>query len=258
LAIAALGLSAAPAGASTGSGGSFHCNKTINGGTIASNVTVTNNAVCILNGVTVQGNVGVDTNAYFEASGSTITGNVSAGSALTVYIHNHSSVGGNVAGYLTAQIFVYDSSVGRNVAGVNAYRPGYGHFQVCGTTVSRSIQVGIMGPDVLIGDPAASCAGNTANTSGMGGYNGILVTYNTADKELYVIGNTATWGDIAIYDNYSASGDKQVHGNSAPNGDLICYGNATPFSGNLNATVGDVEGNQCSATTVTGNDLDAN
>jgi hypothetical protein len=248
VAFAALSVAAVPAGANGGSGG-YNCNKTVTGGTINSNVSVTHNGTCVLNGVTVNGNVSVGVNGYFESNGSTITGNVSAGSSLTVYIWNHSKVNGNVAGYMTAQLFVYDSTVGKNVAATSSVAQGYGHFQVCGSTVGREIGAATTGPDILIGDPAAGCAGNTAQTGN------IEAASNTADSEVYVIGNTAKYGDIFVYGN-TGVGDKQVHANNAPHGDIYCQGNSAPFDGSANGTVGDVEGNQCTATTVTGDDND--
>jgi hypothetical protein len=250
VAFAALGLSAVPVGANGGSG-SYNCNKTVNGGTIDSNVKVTNNGVCVLNGVTVNGNVSVGVNGYFESNGSTISGNVSAGSSLTVYIRNNSNIGGNVAGYLTAQVFVYDSTVGKNVAATSMSAPGYGHFQVCGSTVTRTIGAALMGPDVLIGDPAAGCGGNTVKTGN------IEAAYNATDSELHVIGNTVQgWGgDLGIYGN-SGAGDKVVTGNSVPKGDIFCLNNSAPFSGAGNLTAGDIEGTQCSANTITGVDAD--
>lgn len=245
MALCALGLSTAPVGADAANGAA-KCNGTINGGTIAGNVNVGNNAVCILNGVTVTGNVSVGFKAYFEANGSTIGGNVSGSQALTLYIWNHSNVSGNVSGYYTNQVFVYDSTVGKNVAGVYGAAPGYGHFQVCGSTVSREIGAAFVGPDILVGDPAAGCGGNTASD--------FVVTNNTADSELYLIGNTAKF-DIGVYNN-SGGGPGQVTGNNAPNGDLFCSGNSGPFIGSPNGSVGDVSGPQCSATTITGRDMD--
>ncbi len=245
MALVAVGLGVAPASAN--GGGSTKCNSTINGGTISSNLNVGNNAVCVLNGVTVTGNVSVAKNAYFEANGSTINGNVSAYKALTVYIHGNSNVHGNVASVSSAQLFVYDSTVGKNIGGVGNVSPGYGHFQVCGSTVSREIGAAFVGPDVLVGDPGASCGGNTSGS--------IVVADNNTASELYVIGNSVGNGDIGVWGNLG-SGPKQVSGNNAPNGDLFCLGNSASFSGAGNGTVGDVEGGQCSASTITGNDSD--
>ncbi len=248
VALYALGLGAAPVSAG-GGGGSFNCNKTVNGGTILSNVNVNPNGVCILNGVTVTGNVTAGRNSYFESNGSTIAGNVTGGSSLTLYIWGGSKVGGNVAGINTAQVFVYDSTVGKNVAAFGSVAPGYGHFQVCGSTVTREIGVAFMGPDILIGDPAAGCGANTAKNGD------IVVAANSAASEVYVIGNTATNGNIGVYNNGGA-GDKRVNGNNAPKGDLFCSGNSAPFDGSANGTVGDVEGGQCTATSITGIDPD--
>jgi hypothetical protein len=248
MALVAIGLGAAPAGAN-GGGSATKCNSTINGGTISGDVSVGNNAVCVLNNVTVTGSVSVAKGAYFESNGSNIAGTVSSYKALTIYIWGHSSVGGNVAAVQTAQVFVFDSTVGRNVAAISSVSPGYGHFQVCNTTAGQGIKEGFMGPDVLIGDPAAGCGGNTV-TSG-----DFLAADNTANSELFVIGNTAKNGDIGVWFN-SGSGPEQVTGNTAPNGDLFCNGNPSGFVGSPNGAVGDVSGPQCSAAPLTGNDVD--
>ncbi len=249
--VTALGLSAVPAGAnSSGGGGTFHCDQTVNGGTISQNITVPNNATCILNNVTVTGNVNANTNSYFEANGSTIHGNINGYQSLTLYVWGNSVVDGTVSGSYTPQVFVYDSTVGKNIGAFNASAPGYGHFQVCGTTVGREIGAAFMGPDILIGDPAAGCAGNTTQT------NDILVAYNKADSEVHVIGNTAVAGDINIYNN-TGVGDFQIHANNAPYGDIFCSGNTgSTFSGTGNGTVGDAAGGQCTATKITGMDAD--
>ena len=243
LAVCAIGLGASPASAN--GGGGSKCNGTVNGGTISGDVSVGNNAVCILNGVNVTGNVILAKNAYFESNGSTIAGSVTSFRSLTIYIWNHSKVGGNVVGLWTPQVFVYNSTV-RNVAAVDGVAPGYGHFQVCGSTVSGTVGAALMGPDVLIGDAAAGCGANTVGGS-------IVAAGNTTDQELYVIGNTVSNGDIGIYYN-TGVGDKQVHGNNAAQGDLVCSGNSAPFSGTANGTVGDLEGSQCAAATITGVD----
>jgi hypothetical protein len=243
--LCAIGLSAVPASAN-GGGGSTKCNSTINGGTISSNLNVGNNAVCVLNGVTVNGNVSVAKNAYFEANGGTINGNVSAYKALTVYIHGGTHVNGNVANASSAQLFVFNSTVSKSIGAVNDVAPGYGHFQVCGSTVSREIGAGLVGPDVLIGDPAASCGGNTAGS--------IVVANDSATSELFVIGNTVNNGDLGVWGN-TGPGPKQVNGNTVSKGDLLCLSNSSPFDGSGNGAVGDLMGS-CSASSVTGNDPD--
>jgi hypothetical protein len=251
MALLVIGLGAAPASAN--GGGSTKCNGTVTGGTIASNLNVGNNAVCVLNGVTVDGNVSVAKNAYFEANGSTINGNVSAYQALTLYIWGNSTVTGNVAGASTAQVFVYDSTVKKSVAEINSVKPGYGHFQVCGSTVSHEIGAATSGPDILVGDPAAGCGGNTV-------LNGdIAVVGNTTDSELFVIGNNVNNGDINVYLNNVGAGVGVVSGNNAPNGDLFCANNTITtgsFDGSGNGTVGDVPVADCQASTITGVDTD--
>ncbi len=247
-AVCAIGLSAAPVGAN-GGGGSGRCNGTVNGGTISGDVTVGNNAVCILNNVNVTGNVFLQKNAYFESNGSTIAGGVTSYKSLTIYIWNHSKVGGNVVGLWTSQVFVFDSTVGKNVAAVAPVVPGFGHYQVCGTTATQGIKEAFMGPDVLIGDPAAGCGANTVKSGD------ILAIGNSIDSELFVIGNTAQNGDIGVYSN-TGSGPKQVSGNNAPKGDLFCASNGAPFAGSANGTVGEAVGGGCTATTLTGVDND--
>jgi hypothetical protein len=247
MALFAVGLTGVPAGANGGV--NFKCNGTVNGGTISSDVTVGNNATCVLNNVTVSGSVNVMKNAYFESNNSTISGSVTSFKALTLYIWNHSTVGGNVVAASTAQLFFYDSTGGRNVAAINDVAAGFGHFQVCGSTVKSGIKVGFVGPDVLIGSPSTGCAGNTVTNGD------ILAVGNSLSSELYVLGNTAQNGDIGVYFN-TGSAPEQVSGNNAPNGDLFCSGNAAGFSGSGNGSVGDVSGPQCSAATITGIDSD--
>lgn len=106
-----------------------------------------------------------------------------------------------------------------------------------------------MGPDVLVGDPAAGCGGNTITNGDL------LVASNTTNSEVYVIGNTTQNGDIGVWGN-SGAGPGLVTGNNAPKGDLYCSGNSAPFNGSGNGTIGDVSGPQCSATTITGYDID--
>jgi hypothetical protein len=252
-AIAAIGVSAPPAGASMIRASQFHCNTTVNGGVIDSNLVATDDAVCILNGVTVNGNVGVGPNAYFESNGSTISGNVTGDQALTLYIWNKSRVDGNVVGNSAAQVFVWNSTVGKSISVGNSVAAGYGHFQVCGSTIGISIGASYFGPDILVGDPAAGCKGNTV-TNGS-----IVLQNNTPDQELFVLFNLIKNTDLIVVNNTSSSGVQRVHGNELPNGDLVCQGNGTNFEdgGNgANIGVGAVQGGQCTANIITGADND--
>lgn len=235
-AFAALFLGGVPAGASTATPPPFQCNTTVNGGSFV-NVAVPAGGVCVLNGVNVSGNVTAGANAYFESNGSTVAGNVLGNQALTLYVWNHSTVGGDVAGYQAPQMFLYDSTFKQNVGGASSVAPGYGHFQLCGSTIGHDVAAYQMGPDVLIGAPAAGCGANS-----IGG--NLYATSNTADSELYVIGNSVTRGDLNVTNNTGA-GDKRVNGNTV-SGDLVCSGNSTPFDGSKNVAAHGVSGGQCS------------
>lgn len=226
----------------------FQCSTTINGGTIESDVQVPANAACFLDGVTVKGSVAADSGSYFESNGSRIWGSVVGNQALTLYIRNGSVVGRSVAGHKTAQVFVYNSAIGRSVSASDVVAPGFGHFQVCGSTIEKNVSAVRMGPDVLIGDPATGCGANTVKGN-------VVVASNTTNSELYVIGNQVPNGDIRVTDN-AGSGGKVVSGNSAPHDTLTCSGNSAPFDGSNNVVAGNLRGGQCSAATVTGKDSD--
>ena len=228
--VAALWVGAAHAGADGGgSPPPFLCNKTVSGGTINSNVSVPAGAVCILNGVTVNGSVSAGSNAYFESNGSKISGSVLGNQALTLYAWNHSAIGGVLAGYKTSQLFLYDSSVAQDVGAANSVAPGYGHFQICGSTLGGNLGVAYMGPDILIGDPAAGCGSNSIKHD-------VFASYNGADGEVYVIGNTVLQGDMFVSNN-TGVGDKRVQNNTV-SGDLNCSGNSSPFTASGNTAHG--------------------
>lgn len=205
----------------------FQCNGTFTGKTINGNLEVPANGVCILNASTVNGNLQADTNAYLESKGSNLQGDVTGNSALTIYLHDATRVAGNVVGYATPQVLVYDSSIMDNVVGYNSVAPGYGHFQACGNTVGQSIGVAKMGPDVLIGDPATGCGGNSLKMGSIG------VAQNNTYADLYVIGNQLQQGSLYVSQN-SGTSDKLVQQNSGPNGNLDCQGNGLPFAGTPN------------------------
>jgi hypothetical protein len=208
------------------------CNGAISNQVINNNIEVPAGGVCVLTADTVNGNVRADSNAYLETVGGTLNGDVLGNGALTLYIHQGTRVNGNVAGYQTPQVLVYDSSIMDNVAGYSAYAPGFGAFQVCGNQIGLSVGVAKMGPDVLVGDPAAGCGANTLKSGDIG------VAQNNTYKVLYVIGNTLQKGGINVSQNTDsyASGDKRVQSNSGPSGNLDCQGNAAPFAGTPNGT----------------------
>jgi predicted acyltransferase (DUF342 family) len=247
-AVAALCFSSGSVAADSGSPSTFQCNTTVTGGAISGDVRVPANGICILNGVTVTGNVMAGANAYFESNGSTISGSVAGDQALTLYLWNHTLVGGRVSGYKTAQVFVYDSTIAKSVRATNAVDPGFGHFHVCGNTIGQGVTAYRVGPDILVGDPAAGCGANTIKGD-------IVAASNTTDNELYVIGNNVTEGDIRITGN-NGTGDKRVTGNSA-HGKLVCVRNSAPFTGSMNVAAGRAVG-QCAAATVTGQGNDDN
>lgn len=242
-ACAALCLGVAPAAADDSGHLPFVCNTTVNGGTINRSVRVPTNGVCVLNGVAVDGTIRAGTNAYLESDGSTVSGSVVGDQSLTLYIWNHSVVGGDVAGSKTPQVFVYDSTVRHSVRAASSIAPGFGHFQVCGSTIGESVVALQVGPDVLIGDAAVGCGANTIKDGDL------AVVSNVTDNELHVIGNSVPNGNIRVTNNTGA-GDKRVSGNSAPNGELSCSGNSAPFDGSNNDIAARVAGGQCTAASV--------
>lgn len=233
IAFAALAIGTSQAGAKGGGGGGspLTCNGTYTGGTYSS-VTVPANGVCILNGVSVSGGATVGSKAYLESNGSTFGTDIVGNSALTIYLHGNSSVtGGNLAAASSAQVFVYNSSVHGNIGASNSVAPGYGHFQICGSSVVGNTSVSGFGPDILIGDPAASCGANTL----MGD---VALSSNPDYNELYLIGNSIR-GDVTVSSN-TGIGDKRVNSNTI-HGNLSCSGNSAPFNGSGN----NESGGQC-------------
>ena len=226
LAVAGLMTGPLPALANTVST-TFQCNGTYSSRTVTGNLEVPAGGVCILNNSTVSGTVQADSNAYFESNHSHLVGDVVGNQALTLYLHDGTTVGGNVVGYQTPQLFVYSSTVARNVVAAGSVAPGYGHVQVCGDTVAQSIAVAQMGPDVLIGYPAASCGANTVQTGSIG------VVQNNTYAEMFVIGNRLLQGSLYVAQN-SGSSDKRVQSNTGPNGNLDCQGNTSTFIGSPN------------------------
>jgi hypothetical protein len=246
--LAALGMLIAPlpalaSGASAPSA-PFQCNGTYSNRTISGNVVVPAGDVCILTNSSIGGSVLAATNAYFEAGQTRVAGDVVGTQALTLYLHDASTVSGNLVGYQTPQVFVYGSTVGGSVLADGSVAPGYGHFQLCGNIVTQNIAVAQMGPDVLIGDPAAGCGANTVQQGSIG------VAQNNTYAEMYVIGNNLLKGSLYVAQNTGAS-DKRVQQNSGSQGSLDCQGNSAPFTGSPNGgfkTYGDkVNGaGQCS------------
>lgn len=229
---AALFIAAVPAGAK-GLGGPLTCNGTYTGGSYSS-VTVPDNGVCVLNQVTVGGGATVGSNGYLESNGSTFSNTVVGNNALTIYLWGNSGIsGGSLAAGSSAQVFVYNSSVHGNIGASNSVASGYGHFQICGSSVVGDTSVSSVGPDILIGAPAASCGANTL----MGN---VTLSSNSTDQELYLIGNSIR-GDVTVA-NTTGVGDKRVNNNSI-HGSVSCSGNAGPWDGSGNNFSG--SGGQC-------------
>jgi hypothetical protein len=213
------------------------CNSTLTGATVHNNVEVPVNGICVINNSVIDGGVTVDQGGYFESNHSNIGGDVLGNAALTLYVHDHSYIGGNVVAYQTPQLFLYDSTVKENAAGYGAVSPGFGHFQVCGNNIGKSIGLSKFGPDILIGDPAGGCAGNKLGQD-------IWVVQNTTSSELTVRGNTLANGGLHVVNNNGSSA-KFVQNNKLPNGTLECSGNTSPFTGSPNGAHASTKGTQC-------------
>jgi hypothetical protein len=202
------------------------CNGTMSNVT-TDNVVVPSGGVCRLNFATVKGSVTVEQNAYFEASQTTVLGDLTAANALTVFLRNKTSVAGSVNVVATQQLFVYQASVHGPLSATNAVAPGFGHAQVCGSQLGGGVEVSGIGPDVLIGDPAAGCDGNVITGP-------LSVTGSSAATELAVAGNKVA-GNISVLNNLGA-GPKKVQDNTSTGG-LSCLGNDAPFTGEPNGPV---------------------
>lgn len=216
--------------------GTWSCSGTYSARTVSSNVDVPAGGTCVLNASFVRGTVTVESGAYFEAGQTTITGDLVANQALTLYLHDRSTVG-NIVAAKTAQVFIYDSSA-LNIGAGGAIATGYGHVHVCGDTVGGAIGVAGMGPDILVGDPAAGCGGNTVKTGD------VWINGNDTYAELTIAGNTIQKGNLDVERNVGTS-SKLIQNNTLPEGTLYCAGNQAPFTGALNSSQS-TTGGQCS------------
>jgi hypothetical protein len=210
----------------------FECSGTASGS--YDSVTVPDDGSCVLDGATVAGRVTVGNNAYFESDGSSIGGNVRGENALTLFVHSGSSVGGNVWGQQAAQVFLFDSEVGGSVLAQDSV-VDFGRVHVCGMEVGANVRVRGKGTDILIGEPAADCGGNT-----IGG--NLRVLRNQTDIELVIRANTIG-GDMKVNRNEGPS-DKLVDNNTGTS-TLICRQNESPFTGGPNPGWATIVG-QCS------------
>jgi len=229
LSVAVLSLLAAT---STEAASSFTCNATVTGGTVGK-VVVPDNAVCTLVGVTVTGDVKVQTNAYFEANATSIQGNLKANQALTVYLHDGSTVGKDVKADKTSQVLLWDGHVNKSVQAQSFTNSG--QVQVCGMTVDGNVKVQKSGTDILVGDAAAACGGNTVGGN-------VDVSNNFTDVELVVSDNTIA-GKLTVSKNTGLA-DKLVQLNAGGK-KLMCDNNAAPFVGSSNSGFAKI-GGQCS------------
>lgn len=232
LAAAALSLIAAPA--AHASGGAFSCNGTYSGKNINLDLQVPAGGTCVLNSSAVNGNVIVGANGYFESNGTKVSGNIGGSGALTVYVHDQSNIQGAINLTQTPQVFLFDSRVAGNMSATNSVAPGYGHVQLCGVTSptgsgsQANLTVSGVGPDVLIGDPASGCAGNSftgdVNISGNNTYGEMVVRGNTLNNQ----------GNLNVSNNTGTS-EKFVQTNSSTGqGNLACSGNSAPFTASAN------------------------
>jgi hypothetical protein len=148
-----------------------------------------------------------------------------------VFLHGGTTVGGEVETSSTFQVFVFDSTVGDDI---EVHRTS-DIVNICGNLVADDIEVTSSGRDILVGDPAAPCAGNTVGDD-------IEVERNNVDVELIVRGNTVA-DDLEVNRNRGPA-DKFVQDNTG--GDkLECRDNEEPFVGAPNSGFARVEGDQC-------------
>lgn len=193
------------------------CTGSLSHATMA-DLNVPEGAVCRVSGSTVNGSVTVERDAYFEASATKINGAVRAAHTLTVFLHDGTVVSGNVIVEDTAQLFLYKATVGGTAKVTGAAAPGYGHVQVCNTSVG-AIEIRASGPDVMVGDPEAGCPGNRVGKD-------VVITRNHTMSELDVSGNVIG-GSLLVTDN-TGSSPKRVMNNSVL-GRIDLSNNASPF-----------------------------
>jgi hypothetical protein len=211
------------------------CNGTLTGKTIPDDLVVPDNGACTIVNSSVGDDVKVGKNAYFQATGSQIAGHVEGNHSLTIFIDTGTTVGDGVEANRTAQLFVFNSTV---TGDVEAWRSS-DKAQICGNTINGLVHVHRSGTDILVGDPAGDCAGNTIQ-----GGNDVRVHDNFTDIELVVSGNTLQGGgDLEVNDNSGPAG-KAVQNNTGSGGDIECFGNEDPFTGTPNSGFADAEG-QC-------------
>jgi hypothetical protein len=166
--------------------------------------------------------------------GSTISGDFTG----PVTVNNGQSLcitAAHVVGPVTVNaggsVNVRDSEV---TGGINT--TGAAFVQVCNTKVSSGMSVGTSAGSVIVGDPAASCAGNQITTPG------VTLTGNRAG---IVLGANSVGGNAAV--NNNTGGINTIKANTI-SGNLSCSGNvpAPTNAGQANTVSGSKSG-QCSA-----------
>ena len=166
-------------------------------------MSVPSGAICRVSSSTVNGSVTVAAGAYFEASATRIYGNIQATGALTVFLHDGTYVSGSMLVDTTSQFFLYKTTIAGAVRITNAMAPGFGHVQVCDSTLGQ-VEIRGSGPDILVGDPNGGCPGNTVQKN-------LVVSGNTALSEIQISGNHVV-GSLTVTGN-SGPAAKRVTSN---------------------------------------------
>jgi len=205
----------------------FSCNGTFSGGHYQG-VVVPAGGTCTLSGATVSKSVQVAQNGYFEADSSKISGSVWGKQAQTVFI-NGGSVGGNISANRGAQLFAYNATVGGYIGSSWLTT----EVEICGNTVAGTgigvigLHPGGPGNEILIGDPAAGCSGNTI-TNGS-----VAVAYNSTDVDFVMSGNTVRVGNLWVAHNVGTS-EQLVQNNNGGNRLACSHNTGSPFTGSPN------------------------
>ena len=190
-------------------------------GTFQGNLTVTNGQTCMLRGGGASGNI-TETGGNLVLSGGSVGGNVTVAGG-TFSIGPSTTIKSN----LVVQSIPKSSATN----------------QVCGTTISGSLQFQSNGTAVLIGSGSSSCAGNVIKGSIQVTSNSAAITIdgNTISSSLQVQSNTGA----TTMDGNTVGGSLQDQSNTGPTqlisniitGVLQCQSNTTiTGSGNTAAS----------------------
>jgi hypothetical protein len=197
--------------------------KTTLTGTKLGGIVVPAGKSCTIKRSTITGNVTVMKGAYFEADATQIHGTVTGLAAQTIFVKAGSRVDGSVIGKGTRQVLIYSSTIGQGISA----RGLSSSAQVCGATIKRgNLTISGGHQEVLIGDRAAHCAGNTLDAGSA------TVKSNRTSVFFGVISNRVRRGNLIVARNTGPS--KKLVRHNVGGAHLSCSKNAKPFTGTPN------------------------